>query len=702
MAVSNRKIALLLAYLALPLTAALAAPPPTGLTEALSYPFVGELVAAEHGDRIAWVSDVKGIRTLWAASGPDFRPSQVTRAADDDGLELTGLVFSPDGKRLAWVRGGDHDANWPAAGDLQPDPANGAEQVKLTVWSASADGPAVKIGDGDAPALSATGRLAYVNGGQAWAADAGDKGKPGLLFFDRGKIADLAWSPDGTRLAFVSRRGDHSFVGIYSGKSTPILWLAPSTGFDEAPVWSPDGTRIAFTRRPGEGGAPEPMLTEVPQPWSIWVADAKSGEGSAVWRSPNTLEGSYPAVEDGADLMWAAGGRLVFRAEMDGWPHLYSVPAAGGDALLLTPGAYMVEHARLGQDRRSVLFDANVVAIAGDDDRRHVYTVPVDQAAPVPLTHGSGLEWTPVSAGRRIAWIAATPLRPAAVAIADAIGAGARPVASAAPAYSAPLVVPQQVTFKAADGLLIHGQLFATPGGAAKKPAVIFVHGGPPRQMLLGWSYMDYYSHAYAMNQYLASRGFVVLSVNYRLGIGYGRAFQHPAKAGPAGASEYQDVVAGARFLQHQASVDPDRIGIWGGSYGGYLTALALARDSGIFKAGVDLHGVHDWSRLLSEEAEPAKRYEQGDWPQGLKTAFESSPVASISGWKSPVLLIHGDDDRNVRFNQTIDLARRLDAHGVTYEELVLPNEIHGFLRYSDWLKADTATVHFLEAELKP
>ena len=145
--------------------------------------------------------------------------------------------------------------------------------------------------------------------------------------------------------------------------------------------------------------------------------------------------------------------------------------------------------------------------------------------------------------------------------------------------------------------------------------------------MMLGWSYMRYYSNAYAMNQYLAAHGFVVLSVNYRLGIGYGYDFQHPAHGGWAGSSEYQDVLSGGRFLGSQPGVDAKRLGLWGGSYGGFLTALGLARNSDVFRAGVDLHGVHDWSRDIGfdEGGPPPVRYEKGDLEAALAVAFKAS-----------------------------------------------------------------------------
>jgi dipeptidyl aminopeptidase/acylaminoacyl peptidase len=527
------------------------------------------------------------------------------------------------------------------------------------------------------------------------------------LFFDRGNDGELRWSPDGSRLAFVSDRSGHSFIGIYTSKEAPLIYLAPSTDRDTSPRWSPDGTQVAFVRQAGEGGAPDPILTQVPHRWSIWVAPAAGGAGHTVWQSPDTLAGSYPDVEGEANLHWGAGDRLVFLAYLDDWPHLYSVPATGGAPLLLTPGAFMVEHVAESRDRRFMIYDANTGSTPGDDDRRHLFRVPVDRAAAVALTSGDTLEWTPVSAGTdRVAFVAAGAKEPPSIGLVNLDGSHRTALTAGSLPKDFPLaslIVPKRVIFQAADGTRIHGQLFESGGATAagKKPAVIFVHGGPPRQMLLGWHYMDYYSNAYAVNQYLATHGFVVLSVNYRLGIGYGRVFHQPDHAGYAGATEYQDVVGGAHFLQTLAGVDASRIGIWGGSYGGYLTALALARNSDLFKSGVDLHGVHDWSQLMDEiGGKPSTRFEKGDREKAMEVAWNSSPDAGVAGWKSPVLLIQGDDDRNVPFRQTVDLARRLEARHLPFEEMVVPNEIHGFLRHDSWLRVDEATAEFLSRTL--
>jgi len=218
--------------------------------------------------------------------------------------------------------------------------------------------------------------------------------------------------------------------------------------------------------------------------------------------------------------------------------------------------------------------------------------------------------------------------------------------------------------------------------------------------MLLGYPAMGYYSNAYAMNQYLTAQGFIVLSVNYRCGIGYGLDFRECKNAGADGGTEYNDVLAAANYLRSLPGVDPKRIGIWGGSYGGYLTALALARNSDLFAAGVDFHGVHDWN--LEDNT--------SDWKQGsfaemdaiTAKARSSSPIASIDHWRSPVLLIHGDNDPDVAYAQTPTLAEALRAHSVPVEELIFPDELHGFLLHKDWLAAYQAASAFFVRILKP
>jgi dipeptidyl aminopeptidase/acylaminoacyl peptidase len=678
-----------------------------------SYAFPADLTASPAGDWIAWTSMQRGVRNIWIARGPDFTPRMLTDATTEDGQELTNLAFSSDGKYLVWTRGGDHGSNWPAEGNLMPNPTSSPVQPKLEIWAAPVEGTPKLLAEGDMPAPSPRGdAVAFEKGHEIWSVPLDGSRPASRLFFTRGENTSPTWSPDGKTLAFVSERDAHSFIGLYTSDAEPIRYIAPSTSQDSSPVWSPDGARLMFVRRPGRGGATNPPLKPRPQPWAIWIADVKSGNARELWRSADTMRASYPRTQGGANLRWGAGDRVTFLSYQDGWPHLYSIAATGGEARLLTPGDFMVEFVTSTPDRKFLVYNANTGADADDIERRHLFRVPVDGAAPpAAITSGQGIEWSPVvSSGGTLAYLGSDARKPAMTFVKAFTGSSAPRAVDAdllPPDFpAAELVVPHHVTFKAPDGTTVHGQLFRAGSGAVKQPAVVFVHGGPPRQMLVGWHYMFYYSNAYAVNQYLASRGFTVLSVNYRLGIGYGYEFHQPPDGGGRGASEYQDVLAGAKYLQGRADVDAARIGIWGGSYGGYLTALALGRNSDVFAAGVDIHGVHTRVTPPRDDVQTAAALNDGltqdDLSRALKVAWESSPDASVPTWKSPVLFIHGDDDRNVRVAETIELVQRLRDRGIKFEEMMIPDEIHDFLLYRSWLRVDSATADFFERTFKP
>jgi dipeptidyl aminopeptidase/acylaminoacyl peptidase len=208
--------------------------------------------------------------------------------------------------------------------------------------------------------------------------------------------------------------------------------------------------------------------------------------------------------------------------------------------------------------------------------------------------------------------------------------------------------------------------------------------------MLLGWHPMGYYSNAYALNQYLANSGYVVLTVNFRSGTGYGLEFREALNFGASGASDFNDVRAAGEFLRARADVDGNRIAAWGGSYGGYLTAMALARASDLYKAGSDFSGVHDWALELDIPV-TAPDY---------RIAFDSSPMAFVDTWRSPVLLICGDDDPDVKFKNTVILAYALRKRQVDVEELIFPDEVHDFLLYRTWRDAYEATARFFGQRL--
>jgi dipeptidyl aminopeptidase/acylaminoacyl peptidase len=673
------------------------------LTDLTAYPFPSELGAASTGNRIVVAINKQGARNLYVAEGPLFSLRKLTDYEDDLGDEITSVRLSADGRWVVYVKGGDHGG---PNSSTPRNPASLPGGTKVQLWSVPFEGGEPRLlSDGDDPVIAPSGdRVAFVRQGQVWIAPIDGSGKAEQLFYARGRSSSMQWSPDGRYMAFVSSRGAHALVGVYRGQDRPIAWMAPGYARDSSPRWSPDGSRIAFVRQDAYGGAPDSLLAAGRHPWAIWTADVSTGEGRLLWQSADTPEGNVPTTHGGTNLRWTAKNRIVFLSYQDGWPHLYSIADSGGEPLLLTPGKFMVEHVSVSPDRASLLGSANTGPDDDDIDRRHLIRVSVDKADMKVLTPGVGIETFPVVTGdgKHLVFLSATATRPTLAAVLPWPRAAGKPLLLGEelipePLRKADLVTPSRVEFKAADGNTVYGQLFEPKGNAkTKRPAVVFIHGGPQRQMLLGWHYGDYYANAYALNQYLVSKGFVVLSVNYRLGIGYGYDFHKPLFAGQYGASEYQDIKAAGEWLSALPQVDADRIGVFGGSYGGFLTALALGKDSDLFAAGVDIHGVHNFmGRVSMSDAEPAP-----DAHKAMEQARLSSPVSYVDTWKSPVLFIHGDDDANVDFEQTIDLLNRVKKKGIPFESLMIPDETHHWMKYENQVRVGQATADFLEKYL--
>ena len=693
-----------------------------------------------NGTRLAWVERSRGTEKIFAVDLASSNPPVVVaNYTDADGYSIGALTL--DGESFWWTRATPSDTN-PAA-DADP----GTEVETLTIKC-----PTLQTCSGRVQLVAKHVLRAVSHGKATFATTEGGRiriseydGTPGdpltTLVRTAGALAEgctaanppLAWSPDGNTLAFSVFRLDHSFIGLYTRGERRVRWLAPSMDSDRCPVWSPDGTRLAFVRfraasimtpSDGAGGGIAGWLHQAPT-FSVMVANVAAPLARPhATRVPvaeafrEVADGSYPGTGENGygsrPLVWTANGRaLVVGSEASGHVHLVSVLASGDVALgtnvttPLTPKSsasceaqswsYAAErHHRRHADRHIGLGGGGVAYLASTHNAStQVVAWRPSQPAPTPLT------------------------------------------ADAPPKAFSAFVRPRLVSFPSLDGkATIHAQLFEPAGGTASAAAAIFTHGGSQRQMYGAIHFSPTYANLYtACQQLVLDHGITVLSINYRSGVGYGRDFRlcgPPAPGAPGerrcgslGALEYDDVKAGRAYVDGLFTTTPPKVGIFGLSYGGLNCLQALSRDPASYAAGVCNAPVFNWvSQLRYDGAKnfdpapilppylhqlpvgPTSTDATPGWPaqsvQNAAVAYASSPASHMGNITGPLLLVHGDLDEEVPYQESLSLARALRSRlgPDKLETLFFPGECHGECAYANQLAAHEATAAFLARHL--
>lgn len=665
------------------------------ISEYLASPFPSDLTASPDGKAIAWVFNSEGERNIFFAQAPDFKAKPITHYKGDIGVGIASLTFSPDGKSLVYVKGNSKNSAGEAA-----NPAQLQENTDFKIHLIDLQsGNERLLSEGSGPVFSPDSKmLIFRKGRDLHQLDLGSSEPSSKVFNARGSIGSYAFSPDGKWISFVSNRGDHSFIGLWNLEKQTLDYPETSLDHDRYPAWSPDGTKLAYLRIPNVNNKLPFTSHKEANPWSIRVLNMDTMQAAEVWRADSgkgsVVVRDIPAESD--RIWWTPNGSLVFPWEKNGWVQLYAVNPETSQVQHLTKGQGFVEKVNTSYTKNKLLITSNI----GDIERRKIYRLDLTSYELEDLSEKGNINWTPVRIENGLAFLSATATRPAWPMIRHYNQEKLLAEDLFPENFPNQLVTPIGLDIQASDGFKSRAQLFLPPNHDPSKqyPAVIFLHGGSRRQMLLGFNYSQYYSNAYALQQYFAANGFIALTLNYRSGIGYGLDFREEENYGAGGASEVLDLLAAADYLAGRPDVDAGKIIPWGGSYGGFLTAHGLAQAPEKFIAGVDIHGVHNWNQDIPVFA---PWYEPEKFPKMAELAFQSSPMAYVENWEDPVLLIHGDDDRNVLFSESVELAEVLREKGISVEQLVFPDEVHSFILHRNWVKAYEAAIEFIQRQIQ-
>jgi dipeptidyl aminopeptidase/acylaminoacyl peptidase len=658
---------------------------------------IDDLIDIKHPSSPVWSPDGRHVAFLWDRA--DIVNLYVANS-DGQGQPLA-LTSYPDGKvgDVFWSHDGS-SVYFSRLGNLWQVAATGGKP--RPVWSTpSAEVEISPTADGD--------RVAFVrpvnageaqHGGDLIVRSLGD-GSESKIAHDDESIYSPIWSPDGGQIAYIggSKIIRHDQSPSYSGEKLIFavsgyvpgqLYIVSSSGGKPTAIDKPgeynglawvDATHVVYDRQSNH------YKTR-----TIYVAAVSGGAPQSIHEDKEEKFWSLPDWEAEAKPKPSPNGKwIAFLSDLDGWDHLYVVAPTGGQAAQISKGKFEAWRPTWSHDSTRIAFDANEPDHSGD---RRIGTANIGNdpahATVTYITAGKGTnvepQWSPDD--KHLVYQHTDTHNSADLYVSEA-NSGAKPVrlGDSMPATidRAGFVEPEFVHYPGPEGQPVPAWLFVPKNldRSKKNPAILWVHGDGINQNYDGWHVQRNYAVYYSFHQYLLQQGYVVLAPDYRGSIGYGRDWRNGVYM-DVGGSDAKDAWMGANYLKSLSYVDSARIGIWGLSYGGFFTLIAMTDQPTLFRAGIDVAGVVDYVMYYNDPY-------HGDWTESRigtpeenpKVYANASPISHIDRLARPLLVLHGTSDVNVPFLESVWLIdEALKKHkGDLVTFMMYPGEFHYFSR---------------------
>jgi dipeptidyl aminopeptidase/acylaminoacyl peptidase len=545
-------------------------------------------------------------------------------------------------------------------------------------------------------------------------------GRESKLASESSRISGIGWSPDSALVLYTVGGGPirHEQTPPYSG--TKIIYTITENAQGQARAVPASGGTPATLPAAGFGArrwldARHFIFERTSADFktrTTYVADVAGGEPRRLYEDVEPKFWSMTG-DAGANAQPSPDGKwIVFGSDRDGWDHIYVMPAAGGAAIQITKGKFEAWRPQWSPDSTRIAFDANEPNRYGN---RHLFVATINgnpsQATIAAITSGSGTNIAPIWSpdGKRLLYQHTDPHNSADLFVVDATP-GAKPlrVSDSMPASMdrSLFVEPEMVHYAGPDGQQVPAWLFVPRNldRSKKHPAIVWIHGDGVNQNYDGWHVQRNYAVYYSFHQYLLQKGYVVIAPDYRGSIGYGREWRTAVHM-DVGGNDAKDAWMVTNYLKTLPYVDMERVGVWGLSYGGFFTLIAVTDQPKLFRAGVDVAGVVDYEMYYDDPYHGGWTASRIGTPQQHPEVYaKASPLSHVDRLERPLLVLHGTSDVNVPYLHSVRLIDELlkKGKGDLVSFMTYPGEFHYFTREHVLRDAWRRVDDFFEANLRP